>query len=125
MQAAGTTNTIGYSTRGGAGFLIPAAIHLIRSSAGGSQESQSLALVSSGPPKAFVDNAHRLVQGVLALLPRSLLYWFCSKVLSLSSETADTTVEHLKSRETLWQILNRHHANTSPPIEVLQLEEQQ
>jgi|SRR3569833_303855 len=109
----GTTNTLGRCIRGPAIFLIPAAIHLIRSSTTGSGDARHgyFPLAPTGPPKAIADNAHRIAQGVLALRPATVLRWFCSAVLNLSDEVSENTVEYLKSRDTIWRMLDQQATN--------------
>jgi len=112
IQASTTTNTSGCGFKAGPLLLLPVVLQLARSFPA-NREILPLKLGAPSSAPALADNAHRIVQGVLASLPRRLLRWLCSKVLGLDNDIAASTVEFLKSKETLWQILNRRGASSS------------
>ena len=58
----------------------------------------SLRSISTNSPKSIADNAHKVIQGMLAKLPADMLYWFCSKVLNLSPDVSRNTINFLKSQ---------------------------
>jgi hypothetical protein len=97
---ASTATAVGCFPKAGALVLLPAAIHLLRS-------SSSTSSLSGVPRPPFADQARRVIQGVLALLPHRILHWLCSEVLSLPAELAEQTADLLKGRETIWQMLGK------------------
>ena len=106
IQAAGTTNTVGPGFKAAPIILLPIALKIAKSF---STDGRLLppTLGPSGLPTPFAHSASRIAQGLLALLPRSILQWFCSQVLSLDDDTTESTIDSLKSKETLWQMLAR------------------
>lgn len=80
--------------------LLPVVIYFVRSN-GDLGMVTSLRSISTGSPEVIADSAHKIIQGMLAKLPDDMLYWFCSKVLNLSSEVSRNTVDFLKSQSTL------------------------
>jgi hypothetical protein len=49
---------------------------------------------------------HRVVEGLLALLPRPVLTWITRSILGMSPASAETTSGFLKSRDGVWQALH-------------------
>lgn len=81
-------------------ILVPAVIHLVRSSCD-SKMSEYLKELSKRGPVAIAENAHKIVQYTLSRVPSNILYWLMSKVLNLPPEIAMQTTEFLKSRTEL------------------------
>ncbi|KAI0903209.1 hypothetical protein F4823DRAFT_568922 [Ustulina deusta] len=52
------------------------------------------------------DNAYRIAQGFLRLLPFNTLHWFVSRTLGFPPHAADVTTRWLKSRDGVWQSLH-------------------
>ncbi|KAI1138429.1 hypothetical protein F5Y05DRAFT_39367 [Hypoxylon sp. FL0543] len=52
------------------------------------------------------DNAYRIAQGFLHLVPRGALHWIIRSVLGHSAHAADVTTRWLKSRDGVWQALH-------------------
>lgn len=79
--------------------LLPVVIYIVRSNGDLSMVS-SIGKIGKTSPKVIADNAHKVIQGLLARLPSETLYWFCSKVLNLSPDVSTNTVEFIKSQST-------------------------
>ncbi|KAI0896380.1 hypothetical protein F4806DRAFT_60952 [Annulohypoxylon nitens] len=82
------------------GILLFPTIHHISSSPSG----QKLDLLRRTP--VLGDNAYRVAQSFLHLLPQGTLHWIVSKVLKFPTHAAEITTRWLKSRDGVWQALH-------------------
>ncbi|KAI0879905.1 uncharacterized protein GGS22DRAFT_103206 [Annulohypoxylon maeteangense] len=82
------------------GILLFPTIHHISSSPSG----QKLDLLRRTP--VLGDNAYRIAQTFLHLLPQSTLHWIVSKVMRFPTHAAEITTRWLKSRDGVWQALH-------------------
>ncbi|KAI1204570.1 uncharacterized protein F4807DRAFT_465481 [Annulohypoxylon truncatum] len=82
------------------GILLFPTIHHISSSSNG----QKLDLLRRTP--VLGDNAYRVAQTFLHLVPQSALHWIVSKVLRFPAHAAGVTTRWLKSRDGVWQTLH-------------------
>ncbi|CAJ2510529.1 Uu.00g133380.m01.CDS01 [Anthostomella pinea] len=84
----------------GSGILLFPTIHHISSSPSG----RKLDLLRRIP--ILGDNAYRIAQGFLHLLPRRGLHWIVRRVMGFPVHAAEVTTRWLKSRDGVWQALH-------------------
>ncbi|OTA98324.1 hypothetical protein M426DRAFT_28560 [Hypoxylon sp. CI-4A] len=82
------------------GILLFPTIHHISSSPNG----WKLNLLRRTP--VLGDNAYRVAQTFLHLLPRNALHWIVRKVMGFPAHGAEITTDWLKSRDGVWQALH-------------------
>ncbi|KAI1102536.1 hypothetical protein F4804DRAFT_263179 [Jackrogersella minutella] len=82
------------------GILLFPTIHHISSSPSG----RKLELLRRTP--VLGDNAYRVAQGFLHVVPRGALHWIVNKVLGFPTRATEVTTRWLKSRDGVWQALH-------------------
>ncbi|KAI0828768.1 hypothetical protein F5Y06DRAFT_290950 [Hypoxylon sp. FL0890] len=82
------------------GILLFPTIHHISSSPSG----RKLDLLRRTP--VLGDNAYRVVQTFLHLIPQSTLHWIVHSVMGFPAHAAEVTTRWLKSRDGVWQALH-------------------
>ncbi|KAI1454224.1 hypothetical protein F4805DRAFT_469569 [Annulohypoxylon moriforme] len=82
------------------GILLFPTIHHISSSPNG----KKLDLLRRTP--VLGDNAYRIAQAFLHLVPQSTLHWFVGKVMRSPPHATEVTTRWLKSRDGVWQTLH-------------------
>ncbi|KAI1076675.1 hypothetical protein F5B20DRAFT_315752 [Whalleya microplaca] len=80
-------------------LLFPTIRHIAKS-----QSGWKLDLLRRTP--VLGDNAYRVAQGFLHILPRNLLYWIVHRLQGFTPQGAEITTRWLKSRDGVWQTLH-------------------